>query len=75
MLLCASKFATGKIECSFERGKETPLGVIFILLAMEHIIKKEIASQMPCEDNGLRKVFSRTDQSGAVFRHVLPSKP
>ena len=34
MLLWASKFATAKIECSFEMGKQTPLGVSFILLAM-----------------------------------------
>ena len=26
MLLCASKFATAKIACSFEIEKETPLG-------------------------------------------------
>ena len=26
MLLWASKFATAKIECSFEMGKQTPLG-------------------------------------------------
>ena len=30
MLLWASKFATAKIECSFEMGKSTPLGVTFI---------------------------------------------
>ena len=28
MLLWASKFATAKIECSFEMGKYTPLGGI-----------------------------------------------
>ena len=28
MLLWASKFATAKIECSFEMGKQTPLGGI-----------------------------------------------
>ena len=32
MLLWASKFATVTIECSFEMGKQTPLGVPFILL-------------------------------------------
>ena len=36
MLLCASKFATAKIECSFEIGKYTPLGLAFILLLMIH---------------------------------------
>ena len=34
MLLWASEFTMVKIECSFESGKETPLGVTFILLAM-----------------------------------------
>ena len=34
MLLWASKFVTAKIECSFEMGKKTPLGVTFILLLM-----------------------------------------
>ena len=34
MLLWASKFATTKIECSFEMSKKTPLRVTFILLAM-----------------------------------------
>ena len=34
MLLWASKFATAKLECSFEMGEWTPLGVPFILLAM-----------------------------------------
>ena len=34
LLLWASKFATAKIECSFEMDKETPLGVPFILLLM-----------------------------------------
>ena len=32
MLLWTSNFAMAKIECSFEIGKETPLGVPFILL-------------------------------------------
>ena len=32
----ASKFATTKIECSFEIGKSTPLVVSFILQAMLH---------------------------------------
>ena len=36
LLLWASKFATAKIECSFEMGKQTPLGVTFILLVMVH---------------------------------------
>ena len=33
-LVCANKFATAKIEYSFEMGTETPLGVQFILLVM-----------------------------------------
>ena len=36
MLLCASKFSTAKIECSFKMGKQTPFGVPFILLLMVH---------------------------------------
>ena len=32
MLLRVSKFATAEAECSFEIGKQTPLGVPFILL-------------------------------------------
>ena len=38
MLLWASKFATGKIECSFEIGKWTSLGVSFILLLIVYEI-------------------------------------
>ena len=34
MLLWASKFATAKIECSFEMGKLTILEVTYILLEM-----------------------------------------
>ena len=34
LLLWASKFATVKIKCGFEMGKQTHLGVPFILLAM-----------------------------------------
>ena len=34
VLLWASKFATAKIECSFELDKYTPLGVPLILLLM-----------------------------------------
>ena len=34
MLLCARKFSTAKIGCSFEMVKYTPLGVPFILLLM-----------------------------------------
>ena len=30
ILLWASKFATAKIECSFEMGKKTPLGNIYL---------------------------------------------
>ena len=37
MLLWASKFATAKIEHSFEMGKSTPLGVTHILLVMAHV--------------------------------------
>ena len=33
-----SKFATAKIECSFEMGKSIPLGVTFILLVLELIM-------------------------------------
>ena len=33
-LLWASKFAAAKIECTFEMGKQTLLGVTFILLMM-----------------------------------------
>ena len=32
MLLWASKFATAKIEYSFEMGKQTPFGVFILLL-------------------------------------------
>ena len=39
MLLWASKFATVKIECSFEMGKHTPLGVPFILLLMVRVFQ------------------------------------
>ena len=35
LLLCASKFTTAKIECSFEIGKLTPLGVLFIFLLID----------------------------------------
>ena len=34
MILWASKFATAKIECSFEMGMQTSLGVTHILLAV-----------------------------------------
>ena len=36
LLLWASKFATAKIEWSFEMGKSTLLGVTYILPAMVH---------------------------------------
>ena len=52
MLLCASKFATAKIERIFEMGKKTPLGVPFILLLMFiEIILDEIA---PASSNFLK---------------------
>ena len=34
MFLLANKFATAEIECRFKIGKQTPLWVTFILLAM-----------------------------------------
>ena len=34
MLLWASKFTTAKIECNFEMGKLTPLGVTSIMLGI-----------------------------------------
>ena len=37
MLIWANKFATAKIECSFEMDKKTPLEVTFILMAMVHV--------------------------------------
>ena len=42
MLLWASKFATAKIESSFEIGKYTTLGVTFILLAMVQYIDEKV---------------------------------
>ena len=41
MLLWASKLATAEIECIFEMGQETPLGVPLILLVMEQNITKK----------------------------------
>ena len=41
MLLWASKLDTAEIECIFEMGQETPLGVPLILLVMEQNIKKK----------------------------------
>ena len=42
MLLWASKFATAKIECSFEMGKWTPLGVPFILHGIVPATEKSV---------------------------------
>ena len=44
MLLRASKFATAKIECSFEMSKQTPLRVTIILLAMVQSIPYRVAA-------------------------------
>ena len=39
ILLLASKFGTTKIECNFEMGKLTPLGVATIYFAIDGIFK------------------------------------
>ena len=64
MLFWASKFATAKIEFSFEMGKYTPLGVTFILLAVvqqKYIIA--VCNGMPfvcrCEESGRRVGFQQ----------------
>ena len=60
MLLWASKFATAKIECSFEMGKLTPLGVTFILLAIVHLAEFSVTGLVKLQ-NYLK--FSRTQIS------------
>ena len=56
----ASKFATTKIECSFEIGKSTPLVVSFILQAMLHY--------------GVNILINRYKRLNFVMQTAIPQK-
>ena len=57
MLLCASKFATAKFECSFEIGKYVnTLGVPFTLSLMVHL--------------NIKKVYKPRHNNAAMFINI-----
>ena len=69
MLLWASKFGTAKIECNFEMGKYTPLGVPFILLLMVHVNQFDNALVFPFFQISVHNYIFK-----AYLKHSLNSK-